>query len=98
MHVPEITRQRKAAGRRAWRHRRRKDPRSTARWQKLRAWKLRRNPLCEPCLREGFETLATEVDHIRPMIEAPDLIFEPSNLQSICKPCHAKKSARERDA
>ncbi|MGY2133640.1 HNH endonuclease [Hymenobacter sp. HD11105] len=34
------------------------------------------------------------VDHIKPVREDGDF-FEASNLQPLCNPCHARKSAKE---
>jgi len=64
-------------------------------WRKLRAMKLRRNPLCEVCLSKGLTVLATEVDHIKPVKKYPELRLVYDNLQSLCKSCHSKKTRRE---
>jgi len=72
------------------------DPRSTARWRKLRAMKLAQQPLCEHCQAQGRVTPATQVDHIVEVMLRPDLAFELGNLQSICHRHHAAKSAAER--
>lgn len=72
------------------------DIRSTARWQKTRRMKLRRNPLCEPCQRKGLITEAQQVHHLTPIKEAPDLALSMENLESICTRCHARENARER--
>lgn len=65
-------------------------------WAKLRAHKVRIDPLCEQCLREGKTILAQEVDHIRPISEAPELRLVLSNLMSLCRSHHARKTARKR--
>jgi 5-methylcytosine-specific restriction enzyme A len=39
--------------------------------------------------------LATEVDHIIPVRERPELRLVLSNLQSACKACHSAKTMRE---
>jgi 5-methylcytosine-specific restriction protein A len=41
---------------------------STAIWRRLRAMQLAREPLCRHCEAEGFTVLATEVDHITPIL------------------------------
>lgn len=71
-------------------------------WRQLRAEILRRDDgLCQPCLRAGAVTLAAEVDHIVGKAEAKRLgwtreqIDAHENLQAICGPCHAAKTARE---
>ena len=68
---------------------------NTARWQKLRNYKKKRNPLCEECLRQGRLTPATLVDHIIP-IEEGGPAFDLENLQSLCSACHNKKHSEGR--
>ncbi|MEN6325802.1 MAG: HNH endonuclease [Syntrophomonas sp.] len=60
-------------------------------WFKLRARKLKKNPICELCKRDK----ATMVDHI---IEIKDggAPFDIENLQSSCWSCHTIKTAEER--
>jgi 5-methylcytosine-specific restriction protein A len=71
--------------------------RSSARWRKVRALKLARNPLCEnPYGRHAGTVTATEVDHIQRLRVRVDLAFALENLQSLCSACHARKSAAER--
>lgn len=71
-----------------------------AAWERLRNWYIRQHPLCAECERAGRVTAAEHVDHIRPF-RRPDgsmddaLRLDPSNLQSLCPPCHRAKSARE---
>jgi 5-methylcytosine-specific restriction protein A len=55
---------------------------------------LRQHPFCEHCKRRGLATLATEVDHIQP-ISAGGGILDADNLQSLCKPCHSRKTLNE---
>jgi 5-methylcytosine-specific restriction enzyme A len=56
------------------------------RWRKLRARKLRANPVCEDCGRE----FANTVHHVEPRLEHPALAFSWSNLKSMCGPCHTR--------
>lgn len=69
---------------------------NSARWKRLRAEKLRSNPLCEVCDSNGCSTLATEVHHVRPCeSEATErgiesLMFNRFNLQALCHACHAE--------
>ena len=57
-------------------------------WQKRRLRVLRRdNYLCQPCLREGRTTAASEVDHIAPRAKAGAAVTD-DGCQSICGPCH----------
>jgi 5-methylcytosine-specific restriction protein A len=77
-----------------------KNPRSTLRWRRLRRLLLKVYPFCvDPffvhCY-DGRMVPATEVDHRVRVIDAPELAFEMSNLQALCKECHAKRTAQER--
>ena len=63
---------------------------STARWQRVREYKKKRNPLCEECARQGRITPMALVDHIVP-IEEGGAVFDMENLQSLCAACHNKK-------
>lgn len=63
-----------------------------------RAWRdgvrkdqLAIEPLCRHCRQQGRITAATEVDHI----DGNNTNDEPSNRQSLCKPCHAIKTAHD---
>ena len=67
-------------------------------WQKQRERKPRTEPLCRICTAEGRATLAVEVDHIIRVADRPELRASWDNLQSLCQPCHAAKSAEERAA
>lgn len=66
------------------------------RWRELRAAKLQANPLCEQHLKEGKIVAASVVHHIvevesgRDDAECERLAFAWSNLQSLCRECHAK--------
>ncbi len=72
-----------------------KTVRQTRRWGRVRRRVLARSPLCVECERLGRMEFATEVDHIIPEREAPELAFDVSNLQGLCKSCHSRKTARE---
>jgi 5-methylcytosine-specific restriction endonuclease McrA len=73
--------------------------RSSARWQRVRRLVLQRNPLCADPFghhkEDGALVVAEEVDHIIGLDTRPDLAFDFENLQGICSPCHARKSACE---
>ena len=71
------------------------DPRSTARWRRARNDKLIRNPLCEQCLERGTRRPAQHVHH-RQALKDGGALCDTANLESLCVPCHAKESARER--
>lgn len=61
-------------------------------WQKVRAAKLRQDPLCERCLAKGVIREAWGVHHKdrNPTNNAPE------NLESICFECHEAEHAAER--
>jgi len=69
--------------------------RKTYRYQQFRDWFMRRNRLCAECERQGVVTLAEEMDHIVPVHQAPDRVWDVDNLQALCRPCHEEKTARE---
>lgn len=54
---------------------------------------LGRAPLCAACLAIGRITTATEVDHIMPLAKGGS--NDLTNLQSLCKRCHSRKTATE---
>lgn len=54
---------------------------------------LNEHPLCVHCEQAGWITAAAEVDHIIPLHEGG--ADDESNLQSLCQPCHALKTAAE---
>lgn len=64
-------------------------------WKTLRAKHLRKEPYCRDCMDNGSRTPATDVDHIIPHKGDPRLFFDDSNLQSLCKPCHSRKTISE---
>lgn len=66
-----------------------------ARWQKVRKRYARRNPLCEPCRAEGRAVPLDVVDHVVPLA-AGGARLDPRNLQSMCNPCHGKKTEADR--
>ena len=66
-----------------------------ARWRIVRESQLSEFPLCAICWKNGRATSATCVDHIVPIRVNPDLLYDPTNLQSLCDSCHARKTARE---
>jgi len=72
------------------------------RWRLLRLTQLTDYPLCELCLQQGLYVSATEVHHRTPCetavtdAEMERLMFEPSNLQSLCHSCHQEEHRRLR--
>lgn len=73
---------------------------NSKRWQRVRAAKLRRQPLCEDCLSAGRAVSASEVHHVVPLSrgrsygEMERLAFDPANLRSLCRDCHAAAHRR----
>lgn len=75
--------------------------RHCSRWYRLRRMVLAREPLCRACQAEGRTTAASQVDHVRRALDVirergPAAFYDMENLQALCLPCHASKSAQER--
>ncbi len=65
-------------------------------WQVLRLLHLQCSPLCVSCAKQGRAAAATVVDHVRPFKGRDDpLRMDPTNLESLCHPCHARKTNRD---
>src|SRR5262249_24260399 len=63
-------------------------------WETLRRRILQRDRgLCQPCLKTGRVTLATQVDHV--LQKASGGTDDENKLQSICVECRRVKTARE---
>ena len=60
-------------------------------WRLLRAHVLREEPFCRLC-----GSPATVVDHLEHGPQWRDKFFERRNLRGLCKPCHDRRSARDR--
>lgn len=66
------------------------------RWERARKAWLAEHPLCAECERNGRVTAATVVDHIIPHKGDYNLFWDSEhNWQSMCKPDHDAKTARE---
>ena len=65
------------------------------RWQKLRNRFIAQHPYCEECMKRGVLTMATDVDHFKPHLGDPRLLYDEENLQSLCKSCHSRKTVKE---
>lgn len=66
---------------------------ATRRWQVLRQAILERDGWA--CVSCGIRRGRLEVDHIQPVRTHPELSFDPGNLQSLCSPCHSRKTRQE---
>ncbi len=70
--------------------------RSSARYKRLRLNFRRAHPLCAECKRRGIIKAADEIDHIIPVEKAPELFWDQTNWQALCRrPCHEAKTANE---
>lgn len=67
----------------------------TSKWQKMSKQYLRKHPLCVKCMANGKYVPATVVDHIKPHRGDKELMWNQNNWQSLCKPCHDKKTLTE---
>jgi len=67
---------------------------SSKQWRNLRKQKLNYCPFCEECMQRGIIVKANTVDHIIPKKQG-GASLELSNLQSLCRECHSRKSAKE---
>lgn len=67
----------------------------SVRWRKERRDHLARHPLCIECQADGLVIVATEVDHIKPHRGDLKLFWQRANWQSLCRPCHSRKTANE---
>lgn len=64
------------------------------RWQRARLAYLAKHPLCRMCEVQGKVTAATVVDHIVDHRGDQTLFWDSkNNWQSLCVPCHSKKTA-----
>ena len=64
-------------------------------WRKLAALVRAEEPLCRECLKRNEMTPTQCVDHIVPHRGDWERFADRENLQGLCKPCHAKKTAME---
>lgn len=69
---------------------------NASKWVKLRNRKLKNDPMCERCKSHNRIQLAEEVHHIVPVEsviterEMNVLMYNYTNLMSVCKACHAE--------
>lgn len=70
----------------------------TARWARIRAAQLARDPLCAICLKAGRVTAATVCDHVEPHRGDPEKFWN-GPFQSLCDEppwrCHSSIKQRE---
>lgn len=65
-----------------------------SRWRKLRQAYLDQNPLCAMHMEQGLTARATVVDHRVPHRGDPELFWDQSNWQALCKSCHDSHKQR----
>ena len=63
------------------------------RWKKIRDIFLAKHPLCQQCQLAGRLTPATEVHHIKPVVDGGT--DADANLMALCKPCHSRITMEE---
>ena len=61
------------------------------RWRLIRKRQLHKQPLCEECHKAGLLEPAKVVDHM----DGDSFNNDVSNLQSMCWPCHSRKTAQQ---
>jgi len=67
----------------------------TRRWDKVaKHWRTNVQKVCQVCLIDDVVSPAQVVDHIVPHRGDMRLFWDESNWQSLCKPCHDRKTGR----
>lgn len=62
-------------------------------WRRVRAFVLNRDHFdCQLRYPEHCTERATEVDHIAQVMTNPELELDPTNLRSVCVPCHKHRT------
>lgn len=65
-----------------------------AAWKRIRAVRLRNDPLCAMCSTTERPVAAAICDHIKPHRGNRQLFFDYDNTQSLCKLCHDSTKQR----
>ena len=67
---------------------------ASPRWRRASRWFLSQpeNRLCVACKERGVVRLSEATDHILPRKTHPELTWEPSNWQGLCRACHGEKT------
>lgn len=61
-------------------------------WELLRdAYFKAKKGICEECARRGYLEMADVVDHLIPVVDAPDKRLDWNNLQTLCARHHSAK-------
>lgn len=85
---------RKAVVKKNWKSREWQYLYQSKRWKTRRLNQLNKQPLCEACLAHGRVSIATVADHIEDH-KGDVYKFFYGKLQSLCKPCHSRKTINE---
>ena len=64
-------------------------------WRKVRLAHLKSEPLCRFCQQTNIITIATMVDHIKPIVTHPELRLDDTNLRSLCESHHNALTATQ---
>lgn len=65
-------------------------------WQKKREEILKRDHFeCQDCKKNGKYTRATDIHHIKNLVDHEDLALDDNNLISLCESCHNKRHVKE---
>lgn len=64
-------------------------------WRNLRKMQLKMFPLCKHCEQNDIIEIASVADHIIP-VKKGGPGYDLDNLQSLCKKCHDRKSAKDK--
>lgn len=65
---------------------------NSTKWKLVRGEAILRDEfLCQPCKRNGVETLAEEVHHVIELKDDITKAYELDNLESTCHTCHMKE-------
>ncbi len=67
----------------------------TGAWRKARLHWLRAHPLCAACEARSLVVAASVVDHVTPHRGNKTLFWDSQNWQSMCKPCHDRKTVTQ---
>lgn len=69
---------------------------ATPAWRRIRRLALQRdNWLCQACLKQHRITKATEVHHVKPLEDYPELGLSLDNLMSLCWQCHEETKHKQ---
>ena len=70
--------------------------RSSAKWQKIRAYERHKWPVCSDPFVTDCREQTRQINHIHPLETHPELAYVESNHAPVCFHCHARVSVLER--